>query len=523
MLQALGGSAAVQPTDQPVLCPNGGGAIIGLASDNAYYVRPPADGGAGNSERWVLVTEGAGTPRNSFTGQFMQVMPDDGDSYHDIYGAGSFTMTGLDFAFDVLETTTYTLFLRWTGGDTRGAGDSLYAVVRKHGTDELMPGPDTFKPKRVAIDAMPGEFTGCCYNRVSHACPCYTPDMNSSACIGSFVGIEQTSRWHPTCADSHGAMEGVSDPRWYLFAGQSESTDAEGSQMDFDAEPWDASCEAVATATKDTGQDFARWTLEPGRYHMVFYPREDGTALDAFHLVPSGGSPPTPSAALAAGATTLSCPDGARRVPIGANSDWHHRTHDAVGWGSHADASTVVGEEICGRCLLAVTASECPAPEALQTMATCDKTDMALGELCEADGECGTNVRINNCDNPLPNEGGDGGGGGPSRLNRNNDVYKRISCDVWDVIEKKLEPGSSGSGSGAVVAVVLMLIALAAASAAYVHFSRKYHGGVTVLPWKWKGVGGGARTAHVSSSTSSMASSDTYVPPPNALPPLDPQ
>lgn len=432
---------AVAQMDQPVLCPNSDGAIIGLASDGAHHVRPPTDGTApagGNPERWVLVTEGEGTPINSFTGQFMQVLPDDSDSYHSIYGAGSFTMTGLDWAFDILEPTTYTLFLRWTGGDNIGAGDSLYAVVRRHGTDDLMAGQDTFKPKRVAIDEVPGQFTGCCYNQVSHACPCYTPDLNASACIGSFVPTEQTSRWHPTCADANGEMEGVTAPRWYLFAGQSESTDAHGSHTDFNAEPWDASCEAESTATKDTGQDFARWTLEAGRYHLVFYPREDGTALDAFHLVPSGGSPPTASVALVAGATTLACPDGARRAPIGADSDWRHREQDARGWGMHggsgsSDAGAVVGEEACGRCLVAVNASECPAPEALQSMATCDKPDLALGELCEADGECGTNDYLENCDI------------GVHGFEVHTSIYKRVYCGCSktpqpDTIVKPAEP-----------------------------------------------------------------------------------
>ena len=38
----------------------------------------------------------SGKPKNSFTGVYYQVLPDDRDSYHDIYGVGSFTMTGLD-------------------------------------------------------------------------------------------------------------------------------------------------------------------------------------------------------------------------------------------------------------------------------------------------------------------------------------------------------------------------------------------------------------------------------------------
>ena len=67
-----------------------------------------------------MVNEGAtaGGPINSFTGQFMQVLPDDRDSYHSIYGTGSFTMTGLDWAFQVETPGLYSLFLRlWVNMD----------------------------------------------------------------------------------------------------------------------------------------------------------------------------------------------------------------------------------------------------------------------------------------------------------------------------------------------------------------------------------------------------------------------
>ena len=106
---------ASAPNEQPVLCPAEDGRIVGLASDNHHYVRPPADGGSGgsNPERWQAVVEPsltAGTsydgPRGSFTGTFYQVLPDDHDSYHDIYGDGSFTMTGLDWAFQVSKSVT---------------------------------------------------------------------------------------------------------------------------------------------------------------------------------------------------------------------------------------------------------------------------------------------------------------------------------------------------------------------------------------------------------------------------------
>ena len=85
----------------------------------------------------------------------------------------------------------YTLFLRWTGGDTTGGGDSLYATVRMHGSDELMTGPDTYKPKMVNLLDVPGQFTGCCYHHTTHVCECYTPAMNSSACELTELGTWQ--------------------------------------------------------------------------------------------------------------------------------------------------------------------------------------------------------------------------------------------------------------------------------------------------------------------------------------------
>eukprot|EP00964_Phaeocystis_antarctica_P036444 scaffold20807_cov51-Phaeocystis_antarctica.AAC.3 len=42
-------------------------------------------------------------------------------------------------------------------------------------------------------------------------------------------------------------MDAVPSPRWYLFSGQADPT-----AMSFDAEPWDATCEAEGTGTRDT-------------------------------------------------------------------------------------------------------------------------------------------------------------------------------------------------------------------------------------------------------------------------------
>jgi len=49
------------------------------------------------------------------------------------------------------------------------------------------------------------------------------------------------------CSAGKGEMDAVPSPRWYLFSGQADPT-----AMSFDAEPWDATCEAEGTGTRDT-------------------------------------------------------------------------------------------------------------------------------------------------------------------------------------------------------------------------------------------------------------------------------
>ena len=43
---------------------------------------------------------------------------------------------------------------------------------------------------------------------------------------------------------------------------------------------------------RGSGLDFAAWELAAARYRLVIYPREDGTAVDAFYLAGPGVSPP---------------------------------------------------------------------------------------------------------------------------------------------------------------------------------------------------------------------------------------
>ena len=78
------------------------------------------DDAPGNPEKWTKVVNAK--CENSFTGTYFQVLPDDRDSYSDIYGAGSFTMTGLKFKIRVQDPGLHTLYVRWTGGETVGGG-----------------------------------------------------------------------------------------------------------------------------------------------------------------------------------------------------------------------------------------------------------------------------------------------------------------------------------------------------------------------------------------------------------------
>lgn len=55
------------------------------------------------------------------------------------------------------------------------------------------------------------------------------------------------------------------------------------------------------------------------------------------------------------------------------------------------------GYESCGVCLNRVERAECPTSDALDIMPNC--TGVPVGEMCEADGECGTSTVLNNCEN----------------------------------------------------------------------------------------------------------------------------
>lgn len=443
-------------------CPNADGAFIGLAADGAYTLRLPSDAAGGNPETWERVTASASaSPINgSFTGVYVQALPDDRDTYADIYGVGSFTMTGLDFQLEVKEAGVYTLFLRWTGGDTYGGGDSLYAVMRDTATDAFMPGPSTFKKKLVPMDEAPG-VVGCCYDHATHQCPCFTTVQEEGATCMHWVDKERARRFGQQCEVGNGEMEAVQAPRWYLFAGQ-----ANGNVMDFDSEPWDATCEAEGTGTRDTGLDFASWQLSAGSYRLVFYPREDGTAFDAFYLAGPRSSPPT-ELRLSAGDSTL-CTEAKEVAAMGGGL--LHSRSDAPGWGERSldwrarVAAALQGRvdgqpagEPCGTCLVAVAKEDCPPADELAAMQTCDL--VAPGELCEADGECGTDIFLNNCNalQAVSSAGGAGGGGPRQHQNRQNDVYRRMLDD---------ECRAAAGGLSAWLVVLLLLVALCALAGA---------------------------------------------------------
>jgi hypothetical protein len=476
-------------TGMKLHCAGPTGAIIGLASDQYYNVRLPPDAPA-NPEKWTLVTHasppnGQAAVNGSFTGKYMQVLPDDRDSYHSIHGEGSFTMTGLEFVIDIATEGKHSLYLRWTAGDNRGGGDSLYVVMREYATDHIVPGEDTHKPTMVAIDAEQGKFAGCCYEHTTHACPCFATEQDCE----SWQPTSRASHWGAQCAAGAGQMDNVDDPLWYLFAGQNDATGAATNDMDFNTEPWDATCEAQGTGTRDTGLDFATWTLPVGRYRMVIYPREDGTAVDAFYLAGRNVPPPNGLTLPAGSSTTSGCstdrlsvkPDGVGRGPThGANDagGWGHWTHRGSDYDPSVDAGTG-----CGHCLSPIAHTDCPSAEVLETMITCDTVQ--LGQLCEADGECNTNVHINNCEpppSPPASSPPPGGQGGPrTRAHRgNNDVYKRVPCPQppappspsplpasplfpTETDLSGAEPRASDDPTGTIVLVLLLVLAAALA------------------------------------------------------------
>ena len=188
------------------LCVDDHGVFIGLATDEDAYTS--ISGSVGTEvdsipQSWILTstTDGDG-PKNSYDGQFLQVLPDSGRTYPTSKSAGGSGGGGhghgghdaltdpnslegdspyVSFQFKVTKDKKgnnagggegiHTLFIRWTGGDTVGGGDSFFVVLyklpkNKKKSKELIHGQQTVKPAVVPIDAGMSKYAGCCYDMV---------------------------------------------------------------------------------------------------------------------------------------------------------------------------------------------------------------------------------------------------------------------------------------------------------------------------------------------------------------------
>lgn len=277
--------------------------LVGLAADAEAYTSIqgktlPAkdDKPESNPQQWKLVDESNTGPSHSLTGKYLQVLPDEGRTYpgrHEVLKDLNQLENNspyVSFHLKPLEDGWHTLFLRWTGGDTVGGGDSMFVslrLVKGRKNFATVAGRRTLKPKLVPIDSVLKNFAGCCYDMETHACPCITEQPSNHTCP-FFQPREKAAEFGAQCSVGPGVMEFVDKPSWYLFAGQEV-----GNVMDFSAEPWDATCEAEGSNTADSGRDFATWDLKAGsEYELRVFAREDGTALDAIYLAgPSGAAP----------------------------------------------------------------------------------------------------------------------------------------------------------------------------------------------------------------------------------------
>lgn len=169
---------------------------------------------------------------------------------------------------------------------------------------KAMIGQRSLKPLMVPIDATASTFAGCCYDGRTHACPCLksapSTDIEKKHCP-NFVPQHQAAGYGIQCPLGPGAMQFIKEPTWYLFAGQSV-----GNVEDFQAEPWDATCEANGSNTADSGADVASWYLSKGQtYSFVVFAREDGTAFDGFYLAGPDSDAPLVQTSFAEGDSTI--------------------------------------------------------------------------------------------------------------------------------------------------------------------------------------------------------------------------
>mmetsp|Transcript_17618 Transcript_17618/g.23514 ORF Transcript_17618/g.23514 Transcript_17618/m.23514 type:complete len:189 (-) Transcript_17618:624-1190(-) len=115
-----------------------------------------------------------------------------------------------------------------------------------------------------------------------------------------FIETERASKYGAQCPVGPGIMDIIQGPKWYLYAGQEM-----GNVMDFDSEPWDATCEAEGSNTRDSGENFPSWDLEKGDYELRIYAREDGTALDAIYIAGPGAEAPNSTIHFTEGDSTI--------------------------------------------------------------------------------------------------------------------------------------------------------------------------------------------------------------------------
>lgn len=300
------------------LCVGAGGAYVALVGSDresrtlqSSLAPQTTRGGKVVEIAWQPTTEkeDATSPRNAFTGTFLQALPDVGVDLTNVKSAEDIMkhMPAIEVTLRISKEGVHTMFLRWTGGDKVGGGDSLYAIMLDV-DNKVIPGEDTFAPSQVPIDDPKYGFIGCCYNMHTHACPCFKTKPTKDECPPAeggqdlFQTTDKATKFGATCLEGPGKTKAVRAPKWFEFAGLES-----GNSMDFDAEPWDATCEAEGTGTHDTGRDFAQWKLDADKtYRLRLYAREDGTAVDAVYIAgPEGVDAPDASRRYRAGESTL--------------------------------------------------------------------------------------------------------------------------------------------------------------------------------------------------------------------------
>lgn len=300
VFQAL--TSNVNAKSEP-LCADTSGIFLGLAIDEGSYdtfagsefiaPEPTEDTPqwapkSSPPQQWKLNDEKTGDgPQNSFGGKYLQVLPDTGRTYpetshhhlkliDDLKGESPY----ISFQLRVKKggEGIHTLFVRWTGGDDVGGGDSFYVVMQHKGA--IVSGQRTIKPAVVPITSSVITYDGCCYQYETHACPCFHAKPDEATCPeGAWLDKERAAGFDKECIIGEGMMDIIKAPKWYLFSGQED-----GNVMDFEDEPWDATCEANGSSTADSGHDFPSWYLEKGDYELRLYAREDGTALDGIYV-----------------------------------------------------------------------------------------------------------------------------------------------------------------------------------------------------------------------------------------------